>query len=312
MIKMEGFGKIKFNNIALKDKPLFDKYLRLERHELSVYAFENIYIWKALFRVRWALIDRSLCVFFKDHFGTFLYLALLSRNKKPQTINKVFDILGRLNKNKDVSRIENIEAKDRSYYEKLGYNGKNKSCDYLYLRNSLVNLTGNKFKSKRASYNYFVKHYEFEYQPFSIKERDACMHLYDQWMQQRKAKSKDPVYLGMLEDSRRCLKLIFNSFSGLNYQGLIVRVKKEIKGFTLGFKLNENTFCILYEITDLSIRGIAQFIFAVFSKELKGYRYINIMDDSGLENLKKVKLSYQPVRLIPAFIVSKKNEYKYR
>jgi hypothetical protein len=31
------------------------------------------------------------------------------------------------------------------------------------------------------------------------------------------------------------------------------------------------------------------------------------MDDSGLENLKKVKLAYKPVQLIPAYI-AKKNE----
>jgi hypothetical protein len=65
--------------------------------------------------------------------------------------------------------------------------------------------------------------------------------------------------------------------------------------------LNHDTFCILYEITDLSVKGLAQFIFREFSRELKGYRYLNIMDDSGLENLKQVKLSYKPVRLIPSF-----------
>ena len=42
--------------------------------------------------------------------------------------------------------------------------------------------------------------------------------------------------------------------------------------------------------------------------ELKGYKFINIMDDSGLENLKKVKLSYQPLKLIPAYIAKRKNE----
>jgi uncharacterized protein len=66
-----------------------------------------------------------------------------------------------------------------------------------------------------------------------------------------------------------------------------------------------NTFCILYEITDLGIKGLAQFIFRRFSQELKGYKYINIMDDSGLENLRKTKLAYKPTRLIPAYIVSR-------
>jgi hypothetical protein len=63
------------------------------------------------------------------------------------------------------------------------------------------------------------------------------------------------------------------------------------------YEINKDTFCILYEITDLSVKGLAQFIFKEFATELTGYKYINIMDDSGLENLKKVKLSYQPEKL---------------
>jgi hypothetical protein len=62
----------------------------------------------------------------------------------------------------------------------------------------------------------------------------------------------------------------------------------------------------LYEITDLSIKGLAQFIFRAFAEELKNYRYLNIMDDSGLANLKKVKLSYHPERLVPAYIARRR------
>ena len=84
-----------------------------------------------------------------------------------------------------------------------------------------------------------------------------------------------------------------------------MRVEKQIKGFTFGYKLNNDTFCILYEITDLSIKGLAQFIFRRFSAELKDYSYINIMDDSGLDNLRKVKLSYKPKRLVSAYIATR-------
>jgi hypothetical protein len=299
---------VKLNKISLNHKAVFDKYLSLEPHELSVYAFENIYIWKALFEIEWSIINNSLCIFFKDKFGSFLYLSPLSEKKNPRVLKEVFSILDGLNENKEVSRIENIEKKDSSFYEALGYVLKNKSYDYLCLRTSLASLSGNKFKSKRANFNYFIKNYKFEYLPFSLNQKSGCLNLYDDWMMQRKSQSQDRVYLGMLEDGRRCLKLMLNHYSKLGFIGRIVKINKEIKAFTFGFKLNNNTFCILYEITDLSIKGLAQFIFAQFCRELKGYKYINIMDDSGLENLKKVKLSYCPAGLIPAYIADRKNE----
>ena len=100
---------------------------------------------------------------------------------------------------------------------------------------------------------------------------------------------------------------LLNNYRALNLQGRIVTVGNEVRAFTFGFALNSGTFCVLYEITDLTIKGLAQFIFREFCAELKSYRYINIMDDSGLENLKKVKLSYYPFKLIPAYIAVREN-----
>ncbi len=291
--------------MAIKDKSLFDRFLSLKAHQLSTYAFENIYIWKGLFDIKWLILQDTLCIFFQDKISCFLYLAPLSENKKPGVIKKVFQIMDRLNKNKDISRIENIEEGDTSFYKDLGYTCQNKSYDYLCLRGDLAQLRGNKFKSKRACFNYFIKHYEFRYLPFSLKYRDDCLELYNSWVKERKAKNLDHIYQGMLEDSRRSLKNALDNYSDLNFIGRLVRINKKIKAFTFGFQLNQDTFCILYEITDLSIKGLSQFIFAMFSSELENYKYINIMDDSGLENLKKVKLSYYPAKLIPAYIVKR-------
>lgn len=296
---------MKLNKLSLKDKEIFDKCLSFSQHELSVYAFPNIYIWGKLFDIEWVIIEESLCVFFKDKFSCFLYLAPLGRGLKPQIFERVFLIMDSYNKNPEISRIENIEEKDRDFYRSLGYDCKMKSSDYLCARSVLANLSGDKFKSKRASANYFTKNYAHEFYPLSLNDRGRCLDLYDKWMRERKAHNPDPVYQGMLKDSRLSLNEALNNYRRLGFSGGIVRVDKKLKGFTFGFELNKETFCILYEITDLSIKGLAQFIFREFSRVLKDYKFINIMDDSGLENLKKVKLSYQPQRLIPAYIVTR-------
>jgi hypothetical protein len=297
---------VKLNKLTLKDSNLFNKFLKLQRHELSVYSFENTYIWKWLFDIEWLAIKENLCVFFRDRGGSFLYLAPLGNNKDAKLPAEAFDIMDRVNKNREISRIENIEEKDLGFYKGLGYDCCIKSHDYVFARRDLVNLKGNRFKSKRASCNYFIKHYDYEFLPFSIRHKNDCLSLYNRWQEGRKCNNPDPVYRAMLNDNLSSLKLLLNNYRDLNVAGRIVRIGKQIKAFTFGFKLNSDTFCILFEITDLSVRGLAQFIFRAFSGELKGYRYINAMDDSGLNNLKKVKLSYHPVRLVPAYIAKRK------
>ena len=298
---------MELKKLTPKDKELFDRYLRLTKHELSVYAFENIYIWKGLFDIFWKIIEDSLCVFFKDKIGCFLYIPPQGKHIRPAAVKGVFRIMDRYNSNKDISRIENVEAKELSFYKGLGYDYRYKFSDYICDRQELVDLAGNRFKSKRACLNYFLKHYKFRYLPFSLKFKNGCLKLYSLWMKERKDKFKDPIYQAMLQDSQTCLKIVLNHYRKLDFKGRIVKVDNRIKAFSFGFELNKDIFCILYEITDLSIKGLSQFIFHSFCSELKDYRYINVMDDSGLENLKKVKLSYHPVKLVPSYIIKRRD-----
>lgn len=299
---------MRLNRISLKDKKIFAKYLGLSGHDLSVYAFENIYIWKGLFEISWQIIEDSLCVFFKDKVGAFLYLAPLARKNNPQTIQAIFEILDNLNKNKEISRIENVEEQDLDFYRGLGFVCRKKSHDYLGLRNDFAALRGNKFKSKRASFNYFIKHNDFCCQTLSPGDKNGCLKLYQQWSSQRKLKNQEAFYQGMLDDSRKCLEIALGNYARLDFYGIVIKISRRIKAFTFGYKLNPDTFCILYEVADLSLKGLPQYIFSRFCRELKDYRDINIMDDSGLENLRLVKLSYHPVKLVPAYIVARKND----
>lgn len=297
---------MKYRSLKLKDKILFEKFLNIKRYELSTYAFANIFIWRDLFKIFWVIIEDNLCIFFKDDLGTFLYLPPLGKRKSKNLIKICFDIMDGLNLNRDISRIENVDEQNLDFYRSLGYECIYKGYDYICASNDLLELKGNRFKSKRAAFNYFIKHYQFDYQPYSLKDKKDCLALYRDWMLNRKEKCGDSIYVKMLEDSFISLNAALSNYKKLHLIGRVVKIDKCIKGHTLGFPLNNHTFCVLFEITDLSIKGLSQFIFRKFVEELRDYRYINIMDDSGLENLRRVKLSYQPKKFAAAYIVKRK------
>lgn len=234
----------------------------------------------------------------------FLFLPPLARKINKNTLEESFKIMDSVNKNNDISRIENIEEKDLVLFRSSRYQIRQKSCDYLFLRKNLTALRGNDFKSKRWILNYFIKHNEFDYVDFSPqKHKEDCLELYKLWAGQRMKDNADVLYRGMIKDSFNALEVLLEAYAKLGCIGRIVKICDEIKAFTFGYALNKDTFCVLYEVTDLSIKGLAQFIFRAFCEELAQYKYINVMDDSGLENLKKVKLSYRPEKLVPAYIV---------
>ena len=91
-------------------------------------------------------------------------------------------------------------------------------------------------------------------------------------------------------------------YETLQLTGRVVRINNKVEGYLFGFKEREDMFCVLLEITNPAIRGLAQFIFREFCREMDAYTYINALGDSGLKNLRRVKLSYRPCNIVPSYI----------
>ena len=293
-------------NVALKDRALFEKYLRRQEHELAEYAFQDIYIWKGLYTIRWSVIRGCLCVFFSDNFGSFLYLPPLGPRDQ-RVIKEAFALLDSLNTNPAFSRIENVEERDLEFFSRLGYHHSLRGYEYICSREEMASLKGDRFKSKRASVNYFAAHNRFEYVPYACAHAKGCIALYKEWMAERAAGpagKKDSVYRGMLADGLTCLETALADYARLGMEGAALFSGGEMAAFTFGYPLTDTMFCVLFEVAHPRFKGAAQFIFRNFCAAAAGYDTVNCMDDSGLENLKKVKMSYRPRRLAPAYIIN--------
>ena len=283
----------KLKRLTLKDKPIVDKYLKKSKTSLSAYHFAPLFIWKDLFNIYWALIEGNLCLFYQDNIGMFMPLAPIG-NGNDSVIKKCFEIMDFYNPNKEVSRIENVSE------EILGRT-KLKDTEYLCSREELAELKGDRYKHKRSSCNYFVRNYPHQVFAYKRSMLKDCLGLYQLWRNQREESNKDVIYRQMLEDSGVSFNAALRQAKGIGLSGYVVKVKGEIKACSLGYPLNKETFCILFEVCDLGLKGIARFIFREFCRALSGYKYINIMGCSDLENLKAVKLSYRPVQEIKAY-----------
>jgi len=296
---------MKLNKLSSGDQRLFNRYLSRFDRELAAFSFANIFIWRSLYEIDWALVQDCLCVFFRDAVGCFMCLPPLGDGLDPEVIRQAFAVMDKVNKNRDISRIENIQEAQLNDYCNLGYLCRSKYPDYICLRSDIAHLQGNRLKSQRAACNYFIKHYDYDWRRLRLADRAACLDLFDYWLKDRQAHCSDDVYGYMLEDSRKVLQEALANYKPLRLEGIVVKVDQKIRAFSFGYRLNPHTFCVLYEITDLGIKGLAQFIFRQLSRVLKSYKYLNIMDDSGLENLRKTKLAYKPVRLVPAYIATR-------
>ena len=295
--------------LTLNDKPIFDAHAHRTCTRLSHYAFAPLYVWREHFQFYWTLLTDYLCIFAKqgdDYFMPILPMPYETNNRTYlNTINEAYQFMLASNRNRHIARIENVPQEMISFFEKNGFRATLKETEYFYKTEALARLRGNRYKQQRHAYNVFVAKYpSAKLRPYTSADQEACLSLYDRWREKRSKKSDDLIYNAMLDDSGSAHRIGVSHADALGLIGRVVRIDGEIRGYTFGYPLDAGTFCVLFEITDLGTKGLAQFIYREFCKELMGiYRWINAMDDSGLENLKRVKHAYHPIELIPSYNV---------
>lgn len=284
---------------------LFETYAQKVKSLLSTHSFVNIFIWQDFFNFRFVTINQNLCVFAENEMGSFMYLPPLGERFSDSTIEECFALMEETNHGNGVSRIENVDQRQMALFSFERFVARIKSYDYCYFRQDIVDLRGNSFKARRALYNFFVKHYSYHFLFYDKTMQMECLQLYDKWAEHRLQRHQDPVFRQMIEENRLVHQKVLEFYLELDLVGRVVTVDGVIKGYTFGYSLNENIFCILLEITDLEIKGLPVYIFREFCRDvaIRGYKFINTMDDFSMPNVEKTKLSYQPIFLLPSYTI---------
>jgi hypothetical protein len=86
-----------------------------------------------------------------------------------------------------------------------------------------------------------------------------------------------------------------------------MRVNNKIVAYTFGYWLTPATWCVLLEVADRSVPGLAQWVFRETCRmaEAQGAVWINAMDDSGLPGLRAAKLAYHPTAVLTTWIATR-------
>lgn len=320
-------NKQKLKRFTIATKPVMEKYLSKIDVDLSDYTFAANYIWLANSSGFYAVINKCFCLFIMT--GGELTMLLPPLGKKKYTTEamvKCFQIMNDNNSSPYYSRIDYVQGflieefvqsadEAESMFEMLeNYVVEKKLVDYVYEVNALIDLRGNSYHTKRTEINKFMKSYpDYVVEELdSTRHKDEIMHLFDKWVADRvkyMPKEESEVFLEGIHQERSAIKQMLKHYEVLSLIGLVIYINGELKGFTVGERINRDTATVIIEKTDFEILGCAQFIFREFSKMLKehyGVEYINVGDDMGFENLRKVKMSYRPFKLVPKYTIYQK------
>lgn len=312
---------------TLDSKPIIEKYLARLDVDLSDYTFAANYIWLANSSGFYAIINKCFCLFVMTGGELTMLLPPLGKKKYiNDSMIRCFEIMNANNSSPYYARIDYVqEAMVEEFVQSTdeaesmfvmleNYIVEKKLVDYIYSVDSLIDLRGNSYHTKRTEINKFKKSYpEYVIEPLeSVKHRDEIMQLFNKWVSDRvryMPGEEAENFLEGIHQERHAVKQMLKNYEALSLVGLVIYINGELKGFTVGERINEDTATVIIEKTDFEVLGCAQFIFREFSKMLKEHydvKFINVGDDMGFENLRKVKMSYRPFKLVPKYTIYQK------
>ncbi|MDE0686462.1 MAG: phosphatidylglycerol lysyltransferase domain-containing protein [Candidatus Poribacteria bacterium] len=254
------------------------------------------------------LINDNLCIFSCNEKGIIMLLPPLGNSSWVETLDICFDYMSDYMDHIGQDTPEsNIEIVDQAFVPRIPIDRFQVNLDaleYIYHRDSLVQMRGRAYKSKRHSINYLLRNHEVEYKDFSNEYRQDCLRVSQKWCQQkqnRRLLHKHPLYDSFLNLSLEMDLKVMNLYNSLGLKGGIVLVDGEVAAFTFGVQISSDTACILTLRTDLEVNGLAPFIDKTFAEQFVGCTWINAMDDCGFSDVRRAKFSYHPAFVLPIF-----------
>jgi len=303
-------GKYRLYPFDHSAKPYFDEACARLNVALSDYSFANNVIWLAQASGFYQIIEGCYCLFALTGNGLTMLLPPLGEQSRQQRAFKIcIKIMDAYNPSPYQARVDFVYHDFLKVVDTDLLSGSPlinselwhvevTNPDYIYRTQDLVELKGNAYKTKRNEINQFRRaHPNHSLVPFSRAHEAEARALVNTWMQNRLRTIPDgsfETFVYNIEMERKAIQRAITLYDQLGLEGLSLFIDGRLEGFTFGERLNRDVANVLIEKTNFNIQGAAQYLFREFSKVFADCTYINVGDDLGFENLRRVKMSYRP------------------
>ncbi len=301
-----------FRDLGLEDRFLLCPVFERLQPEISDRCFTNLFMWQPFYQIQLSQLNDNIILFAssettpEDQF----FFAPLGDSRMADTINTCFDFLRDNGKTPIVRRAsEQFITHNAKELEQFNVEQDKDISDYIYRAEDLILLKGRHYNGQRNFINRFKKKYQYTVEDLTTDNREECKRFCQQWLD---AKLKLFTERGMEESAFVFLKAevsatqkVLDYMDVLNVKGMVVRINGTIAGITIGEMLNREMAVIHIEKCDHSYLGLSQFINQEFCRRYwSECRFINRMEDLGIESLRKAKIALRPHHMASKFNIT--------
>jgi len=281
---------IQFKDITFEDMSTIKKHLENNENKACEFSLANVFMWNVDNMCKFGILEDKL-VYRCVNEMCVTYTVPNIRSDSKELIDKLIADAKSLDKQFTLKGVSEDGTKhlEEFYPGQFEFSFNRDNSDYIYKVEDLAQLTGKKYHGKKNHINYFLKTYQYQYEPISDANIEECRRVKSDWSDQ---KDSD---LASVEIELRAVDIALDHFYELELTGGLIRIDGIVKAFTIGERLTADTFVTHIEKADYEIRGLYPMINQQFAiHALNNYTYVNREEDLGVEGLRKAKLSYNP------------------
>ncbi len=299
------------NGITLENRPILEEYMNSYEYKSSGMSFSSMYMWRNINLFQWDIIGDYMCVaglsYMEDRFFLpFLFPPMTrtgayEKESLRETIYRCKEIFEKKGQPFSIWLIpEHMLDIMKEACPEMEFEADRPNYDYIYLTEDLKNLKGRAYHGKKNHLNYFKKNFEYEYVPMTSDMADDAMKFIAGFNERKNVSAHEMELLKMEEQA---MDDVFRNLETVGYRGGVILIDGKIEALAVGGKLGKETITEHIEKANTNYRGLYPAINNEFCINVaSGTKYLNREEDMGIENLRKAKLSYKPVRILEKYI----------
>lgn len=301
------------NKISIENREILEEYLNGYEYKTSGLSFSAMYMWRNINEFSWDIIGDYMCVTGISHLELeegivlpFLFPPLTrtgeyDKESLRETILKCREIFE--NQGHPFSlRLVPFHLMEiiKEACPEISFRDDRPNYDYVYLTQELIDLKGRAFHGKKNHLNYFKKNFEYEYVEMTSDMADDAMRFIAEFNARKDVPAHEMELLKMEEIA---MDDVFRNIEAVGYNAGAILIDGKIEALAIGGQLGKNTITEHIEKANVNYRGLYQAINNEFCRHVASKaKYINREEDMGIPNLRKAKLSYNPVKLLEKYI----------
>lgn len=284
--------------IEINDKEVFEKYY-VDSIINSEYQFSTLFIWQHAYNFSYEIWNNCLIVYGTQRNGdTQVYFPIGKISDLGPFVIHIQHIFGVLNQKINIRPLSEI-MKERLLQVidfDIEVGSKESYSDYLYDYTSLKNYSGSAYKKKRHELHRFCSRYAYKYESINIRNVEEVRKALNRILNSSSVRD---------EEEYEAYCKILDNFERLNLRGGVIRINGIIEAVSVGEAIGSMVLMHLRRCNKCFEGIYPAMLHFVLNSEFDAdeYEIVNTQDDMGNENIRRTKLSYNPVCVYRKYFV---------